>query len=87
MSKSSKIPFAGFLRFLQGLGYKVKRSDKAWIVYRSEDKDDLLAFRLYGETEPVTERDLWSTRTYLDWRGVLSEEDFDAFVREAATSA
>ncbi|HYT90615.1 MAG TPA: hypothetical protein VEL76_18045 [Gemmataceae bacterium] len=85
MPKNSKIPFAEFLRFLQGLGYKAKRSDKVWVVYRS--KDDLLAYRLYGDTDTVTEGDLWYTRRYLDLRGVLAEDDFDAFVREAATPA
>jgi hypothetical protein len=85
MPKNSKLPFAEFLRFLQGLGYKAKRSDKAWGVYRS--KDDFLGYRLYGDVDVVTESDLRYTRRYLNLRGVLSEDDFDDVLRGAATPA
>ena len=38
------------------------------------------------DEEAVAERDLRSTRKFLDWRGVLAAKEFDAFV-QAATPA
>jgi hypothetical protein len=44
-------------------------------------------FRRYAEGEAVDERDLRSTRKFLDLRGLLEAQDFDAFVQEANTPA
>jgi len=50
-------------------------------------KKGLLAFRLYGEDEPVAPRDLLSTRRFLDLRGLIEADDFDATFLEANTRA
>jgi hypothetical protein len=47
----------------------------------------LIVFRLYGENEAVSKGDLWSTRRFLDYRGILEGTDFDAFVERAAAPA
>ncbi len=85
MTRSRTIPFAEFRRFLKGLGFKAGRAEKAW-VFRHPTEGRVIV-RLYDEDEPVTDRDLRITRTYLDLRGLLDGEDFDAFVQRATTSA
>jgi hypothetical protein len=81
MTKSRPLPFAELRRFLNGLGFKDQRAETAW-VFR-HPKEGLIVFRVYGEEEPVGERDLRSTRRFLDLRGVLEGEDFDAFLQRA----
>jgi hypothetical protein len=67
------------------LGFAVKRAAAAWVCHhRSEG---LLVFRPYGDEEAVDERDLQSTRKFLDLRGVLEATDFDTFVQEAGAPA
>ncbi len=87
MTRSRPIPFAEFSRFLQGLGYSEKRIEKpkAWVF--DHPTEGLLLFRVYDRTEAVDEGDLRSTRTFLDLRGLLEADDFDAFVQKASTPA
>jgi hypothetical protein len=79
------ISFAELRRFLEGLGFSQKRAEVAWVFYHPTE--GLLAFRLYGRDEAVDGGDLWSTRKFLDLRGLLEAKDFDAFVQQARTSA
>jgi hypothetical protein len=83
--KTKTIPFAEFRRFLQGLGYREKRTDAAEIFYRTDD--DMFVFRLYRDDEPIAPRDLHQARMFLDFRGYLAAADFDAFVERATTPA
>jgi hypothetical protein len=85
--KIRKIPYSEFRRFLLGLGhgYKEATTDKAHVFHRAGK--DMLLFRLYRDDEAVSERDLLSTRTFLDWWGYLEPADFDAFLERATTSA
>jgi hypothetical protein len=85
MMKTRAIPFSEFRHFLKKLGYEAKRSDAAWIFHHPTE--DLLAFRLYGETEVVDERDLRIARKFLDQWGLIDEKDFDAFVQQSSTPA
>ncbi len=81
------ISFAEFRRFVLGLGvgYKETCTDSARVFHR--DGKDMLLFRLYRDDEQVAERDLQSTRSFLDWWGFLEPEDFDAFLERATTTA
>jgi len=79
------IAFAEFRRFLLGLGYAEKCTETANIFHRAEK--DLLVFRRYRDDEEVASRDLLSTRTFLDLRGLLDAADFDAFLQRATTTA
>ena len=71
--------------FLNGLGFSAKSADAAWIFHHRTE--GLLVFRLYGEEETVEERDLRTTRKFLDLRGLLEAKDFDTFVQGASTPA
>jgi hypothetical protein len=85
MKRSSPVPFADLRRFLNGLGFKTRRAEAAWIFHHHEE--GLIVFRLYCDDEAVDEGDLRSTRMFLDLRGLLDGKDFDAFVDRATTSA
>ena len=85
MKRSSTVPFADLRRFLNGLGFKDKRTEQAWIFHHRQE--GLIVFRLYREDETVDEGDLRSTRMFLDMRGLLEGRDFDAFVQRATTPA
>ena len=83
--KNKSIPFSEFRRFLETVGFQEKKVPKA-LVFR-HPREGLLVFRVYRDDENVDLCDLASTRMFLDYRGVLSEADFDHFVQEAPTSA
>ena len=85
MTRVRSIPFAEFRRFLNGLGFTEKRAEAAWVFHHRTE--GLLVFRLYGEEEAVDERDLRSTRKFLDLRGLLEAPAFDTFVQQASTPA
>jgi hypothetical protein len=82
MKKTQSVTFAEFKRFLEGLGYHAKKTKIAWAF--KHPTEELLAFRLYRDNEAVDGHDLRSTRKYFDYRGILPEKDFDAFVERAA---
>ena len=85
MKRNSPIAFGDFNRFLRGLGFQGKPTEKAWVFHHA--KEGLLVFRNYGDDEPVDEGDLKSTRKFLDLRGLLEEKDFDAHWQKTTTPA
>jgi hypothetical protein len=85
MRRSSAVAFAELHSFLNGLGFKDKRTETAWIFHHS--REGLIVFRLYQEDEAMDEGDLRSTRLFLDLRGLLDGKDFDAFVQRSTTPA
>ncbi len=50
-------------------------------------QEGLLLFRFYRDDEPVLPRDLQSTRTFLDLRGLIEADDFDAQLLQRNTPA
>lgn len=76
MTKTRPVPFAEFRAFLEKLGYVEKRVPKGRVLEHPEE--GLLLFRYYRDDEPVFPRDLLSTRKFLDLRGVIEVDDFEA---------
>jgi len=85
MTKMRTVPFAEFRAFLQNLGYVEKRVPKGRVLEHPEE--GLLLFRYYRDDEPVLPRDLLSTRTFLDLRGVIEADDYDTQLLRANTPA
>jgi hypothetical protein len=85
MHKMRPVPFAEFRNFLQRLGYVEKAYPNGRVFFHPEE--GLLAFRYYREDEAVLPRDLVRTRTFLDLRGVIEADDFDAALLRADTPA
>jgi hypothetical protein len=85
MTKTRRIPFAEFRAFLQGLGYVEKSAANA-LVFKHPEEGRLL-FRPYRDDEAVEMHDLVYTRKFLDLRGVLEANDFDATLLRVDTPA
>jgi hypothetical protein len=79
--KNKATPFAEFRQFLNSLGFKDKCTEKAWVFHHPSE--GLLIFRVYADNDNVAERDLRSTRRFLDMRGLLAADGFDAFLHRA----
>ena len=47
----------------------------------------MIVLRKYCDDEQVSPNDLDTARVFLDFRGYLAAEDFDAFLDRATTSA
>jgi hypothetical protein len=85
MQKMRPIPFAEFRSFLHRLGYVEKPYPNGRVFFHTEE--GLLAFRYYRDDEAVLPRDLMRTRTFLDLRGVIEADEFDAALLRADTPA
>ena len=85
MKKNKSIPFAEFRQLLEGLGYKLKRTDDGEIFHHP--REGLILFRHYGDDEPVFPGDFLRIRKFLDLRGMMEEADFDTFMQRANTPA
>jgi hypothetical protein len=70
---------------LQELGYSAKHTDKAWVFQHA--REGMLVFRSYRDDEAVDDRDVVSTRKFLDDWGLLEGTSFDAFVQRMTTPA
>jgi hypothetical protein len=56
-------------------------TEKAWVFHHPSES--LLIFRVYADNDDVAERDLRSTRRFLDMRGLLAADGFDAILHRA----
>jgi hypothetical protein len=80
--KTSSVSFAHLRRLLIDLQFVETRTDTH---YRFEHPDSgaVFLFRTYAPNDNVSMQDLASTRTHLDWRGLLSGNAFDDSVTKA----
>jgi hypothetical protein len=80
----SDIPFAKVRALLLGLGFIERVVDDKYLGFYHAESDTLFAFRMYRPQDMVSRVDLLDVRKDLDWRGLLSEESFDATLRKAS---
>jgi hypothetical protein len=85
MTPMRPVPFAEFRAFLERLGYAEKRVPKGRVF--EHPTEGLLLFRFYRDQDTVHPRDLLSTRSFLDLRGVIRAEEYDAQLLRANTPA
>jgi hypothetical protein len=85
MNKTATVTFAELRRLLENLGYQYKRTEDAEVFRISRAR--LIYFRRYGDREMMSDRDLRSTRSFLDDWGQLDAADFDAFLESAPKRA
>jgi len=74
----SDLPFAKLKSVLLELGFTERVLDGKYLGFYHAESDTLFAFRMYGAQDKVSLADLISVRKQLAWRGLLSEEAFDA---------
>ena len=80
----SDLPNAQLRALLLDLGFDEREIQNRYWGFYHAPSDTLFAFRKYRPTDMVLGVDLASTRSQLDWRGLLSEEAFDASLRKAS---
>ena len=60
------------------LGFIERVVDGKYLGFYHADADALFAFRMYRPQDVVSMVDLIDVRKQVDWRGLLSEDAFDA---------
>ncbi len=78
------LPFSKLRRLLLDLGFDERVIDGKYLGFKHADSGCFFAFPLYGPQERVSNTDLLGVRSQLNWRGLLSEEAFDAALRKAS---
>jgi hypothetical protein len=84
--KTSSIHFAQLRKLLLDLQFTEKRSDSYW-RFEEPHSETVFLFRPYAVGEYVNMPDVVSTRTHLDWRGLLSSDAFDEALTKPERSA
>ncbi len=74
--KTSSISFAQVRRLLLDLGFSETSTSAYWRLQHGKS-GTLFLFRPYAPDDNVSIQDLASTRTHLDWRGLMPANSFD----------
>jgi hypothetical protein len=77
--KTSSVRFGQLRRLLLDLHFTETRTDTYW-RFEHPESGSVFLFRPYAPDDHLTVQDVASTRTHLDWRGVVSAHGFDAFL-------
>jgi hypothetical protein len=85
----SDVPFAAIRQLLLDLDFVEKAmpktaTDPPAIVFGHTESRAVFMFPAYRSQDKVSMADLVTVRKQLDWRGLLSEEAFDAALRKAS---
>jgi hypothetical protein len=80
----SDLPFAKLQSTLLDLGFTKRTLDGKYRGFYHAHSDTLFAFRKYQPQDKVSLADLVTVRKQLAWRGLLSEEAFDASMCKAS---
>jgi hypothetical protein len=80
----SDIPFASVRSVLLDLGFDEPVIDDKYLGFYHPGSDTLFTFRMYRAQDKVSLADLVTVRKQLDWRGLLSEDAFDASLSRAS---
>jgi hypothetical protein len=76
MTKTRSIPFAEFRAFLKRLGYAEHRAANARVF--KHPREGRLLYRLYRDDKELELHDIVYTRKFLDLRGVIETDVFEA---------
>jgi hypothetical protein len=79
--KTSRVPFAQLRRLLTDLSFTTSRKEKGW-RFEHPASETVFLFRPYRPDENVTVQDLVTTRTHLEWRGLLNAEAFENLLNQ-----
>ena len=74
--KTSPVRFAQVRRLLLDLQFKEIR-ERAYWRFEHPESGAVFLFRAYGLDDKISMPDLASTRTHLEWRGLLAGSAFD----------
>jgi len=80
----SDLPFAKLRALLLDLGFTEGVVEGKYLGFYHAQSDTVFPFRMYRPQGKVSMADLITVRKQLDWRGLLSEEAFDAALRRVS---
>jgi hypothetical protein len=80
--KTSSVTFGQLRRLLLDLHFNEASTNSHW-RFEHPESGTVFLFRAYAAHENVSVQDLASTRTHLDWRGLLSSNEFDDSLTKA----
>ncbi len=80
----SDLPFARLQAVLLDVGFVERVLDEKYLGFFHAPSDTLFTFRMYRPKDKVSLADVVSVRQQLAWRGLLSEEAFDASLSKAS---
>jgi hypothetical protein len=80
----SEFPFTKLRSVLLDMEFVERVIDGKYLGFYHAGSDTLFAFRMYRPQDKVSLADLVSVRKQLAWRGLLSEEAFDATLCKAS---
>jgi hypothetical protein len=92
----SDLPFACLRKLLLDLGFTEHVVDgnqltkgfgvqgKKYLAFNHPESDTSFLFRFYRPQDNVSRADLVNVRSQLAWRGLLSEDAFDASLKKAS---
>lgn len=80
----SNISFSQLRTLLLDLGFVEGVIEGKYLGFYHKSSDSVFPFRMYGPQDRVSRADLMTVRSQLDYRGLLSEEAFDASLRKAS---
>lgn len=79
MFKRSEVSFSQLRKFLADLSFTETKDIKFW-RFEHAPSGAVFLFRPYRVNEKVTMPDLITTRSQLDWRGVMAADEFDTIL-------
>jgi hypothetical protein len=80
----SDLPFEKLRRLLLDLGFVERTIEDKYLGFYHAESDTLFTFRKYRPLDSVSLADLVTARKQLAWRGLLSEDSFDASLSKAS---
>jgi hypothetical protein len=80
----SDLPYSKLQSVLLGLGFTERALNGKYHGFFHAKSETLFAFRPYAPADKVSLADLVSVRNQLAWRGLLSEDAFEASLRRAS---
>lgn len=80
----SNLPFARLRSVLLDLGFIEREIEGKYLGFYHAESDTLFTFRKYRPQDKVSLADLITVRKQLDWRGLQTEEAFEASLGKAS---
>ena len=74
--KLTNVSFAQLRQLLLGLHFTEARKEKGW-RFEHPESGTIFLFRPYKADEKINMADFLGTRMELDWRGLVSADEFD----------
>ena len=78
--KNEKIPFCHLQKLLLDLGFAEKVVTRRYRIFEHVPSETLLFYHNYRAEDPITWADHVKTRKFLDERGLLEGDHFDALL-------